>query len=62
MVPFRSSSARQEHALSDPPRSWVIIGGFGFANLFTLFLIPVMYRILAPLSEPRAADTQCLVE
>jgi len=41
---------------------WVIIGGLGFATLFTLFLIPVMYRILAPLSKPRAEETQRLVD
>lgn len=41
---------------------WVIIGGLGFATLFTLFLIPVAYRILAPWSKPRAAETQRLIE
>ncbi len=34
---------------------WVIIGGLGFATIFTLLLTPVAYRILAPLSKPRAA-------
>lgn len=28
---------------------WVIVGGLGFATLFTMFLIPVLYRYLAPL-------------
>jgi hydrophobe/amphiphile efflux-1 (HAE1) family protein len=41
---------------------WVIIGGLGFATLFTLFLIPVAYRILAPWSKPRAEETGRLVE
>lgn len=41
---------------------WVIIGGLGFATLFTLFLIPVAYRILAPWSKPRAAETRLLIE
>jgi HAE1 family hydrophobic/amphiphilic exporter-1 len=41
---------------------WVIIGGLGFATLFTLFLIPVAYRILAPWSKPRAEETQRLIE
>jgi HAE1 family hydrophobic/amphiphilic exporter-1 len=41
---------------------WVIIGGLGFATIFTLFLTPVTYRILAPLSKPRAEETRLLVE
>jgi HAE1 family hydrophobic/amphiphilic exporter-1 len=41
---------------------WVIIGGLGFATLFTLFLTPVMYRILAPLSKPRVEETQRLID
>ena len=41
---------------------WVIIGGLGFATLFTLFLIPVAYRILAPFSKPRAEETRRLIE
>jgi hydrophobe/amphiphile efflux-1 (HAE1) family protein len=41
---------------------WVIIGGLGFATLFTLFLTPVVYRILAPLSKPRAQETQRLID
>ncbi|WP_299965914.1 efflux RND transporter permease subunit [uncultured Roseobacter sp.] len=35
---------------------WVIIGGLGFATLFTLFLIPIFYRYLAGLGhEPGSA-------
>ncbi len=41
---------------------WVIIGGLGFATIFTLLLVPVAYRILAPLSKPRAHETQILAE
>lgn len=41
---------------------WVIIGGLGFATLFTLFLTPVAFRLLAPLSKPRADETRRLVE
>jgi multidrug efflux pump subunit AcrB len=28
---------------------WVIVGGLGFATIFTLFLTPVFYRLIAPL-------------
>jgi hydrophobe/amphiphile efflux-1 (HAE1) family protein len=41
---------------------WVIIGGLGFATLFTLFLTPVTYRLLAPLSKPRAHEARLLDE
>ena len=41
---------------------WVIIGGLGFATIFTLLLVPVAYRILAPLSKPRAHETQILTD
>ena len=41
---------------------WVIVGGLGFATLFTLFLTPVTYRFLAPLSKPRVHETRLLVE
>ena len=41
---------------------WVIVGGLGFATLFTLFLTPVAYRFLAPLSKPRIHETRLLVE
>ncbi|MEM9495176.1 MAG: efflux RND transporter permease subunit [Pseudomonadota bacterium] len=40
---------------------WVVVGGLGFATLFTLFLTPVAYKLLAGLSRPRAAEGQ-LVE
>jgi multidrug efflux pump subunit AcrB len=41
---------------------WIIVGGLGLATVFTLLLTPVTYRILAPLSKPRAAETQKLLE
>jgi multidrug efflux pump subunit AcrB len=41
---------------------WVIIGGLGFATLFTLFLTPVAFRLLAPLSKPRADELHRLRE
>jgi HAE1 family hydrophobic/amphiphilic exporter-1 len=41
---------------------WIIVGGLGLTTLFTLFLTPVMYRILAPLSKPRAEETQKLID
>ncbi|OEJ67367.1 efflux RND transporter permease subunit [Magnetovibrio blakemorei] len=33
---------------------WVIFGGLGIATVFTLFLVPVIYSLLAPYSKPRA--------
>jgi HAE1 family hydrophobic/amphiphilic exporter-1 len=41
---------------------WVIIGGLGFATIFTLFLTPVAYRFLAPLSKPRVHETGLLIQ
>ena len=41
---------------------WVIIGGLGFATIFTLFLTPVVYGFLAPLAKPRAHETQILID
>ena len=34
----------------------VVVGGLGFATLFTLFLTPVAYRLFADFSKPRAAE------
>ena len=36
---------------------WVIVGGLGLATLFTLYLTPVAYLMLARFSKPRAAET-----
>ncbi len=35
---------------------WVIFGGLGFATIFTLFLTPVAFLLLAGLAKPRAAE------
>ncbi|MHA1554729.1 MAG: efflux RND transporter permease subunit, partial [Alphaproteobacteria bacterium] len=35
---------------------WIIVGGLGFAALATLFLTPVLFALLAPLSRPRSAE------
>ncbi len=39
---------------------WVIVGGLGIAALFTLFLTPVAYQLLAGFSVPKAALDQQL--
>ncbi|MEM7547798.1 MAG: efflux RND transporter permease subunit [Pseudomonadota bacterium] len=38
----------------------VIIGGFGFASLLTLFLTPVIYSLLSRLTKPRATASLAL--
>ncbi|MEZ5894119.1 MAG: efflux RND transporter permease subunit [Parvularculaceae bacterium] len=40
---------------------WVVVGGLGFATLFTLFLTPVAFLLLARFSKPRASES-ALVE
>jgi hydrophobe/amphiphile efflux-1 (HAE1) family protein len=37
---------------------WIVVGGLGFATLFTLYLIPVFFSLLAGFSKPRAAEAQ----
>ncbi|SON54440.1 Efflux pump membrane transporter BepE [Hartmannibacter diazotrophicus] len=39
---------------------WVLVGGLGFATVFTLFLTPVMFLLLARFSKPRATGEQRL--
>ncbi|MDJ0909127.1 MAG: efflux RND transporter permease subunit [Woeseiaceae bacterium] len=39
---------------------WVIFGGLLLAALFTLYLTPVLYLLLAPLSKGRMAETKQL--
>lgn len=39
---------------------WVVFGGLGLAAGFTLFLTPVVYRLLAPMSKPRAHEAERL--
>jgi hypothetical protein len=38
----------------------VIFGGLALAAVFTLFLTPVVYTLLAPLARPRAQHAQQL--
>jgi HAE1 family hydrophobic/amphiphilic exporter-1 len=39
---------------------WIVVGGLGFATIFTLYLIPVFYSLLAGFSKPRAREAQDL--
>ncbi|MGF1447002.1 MAG: efflux RND transporter permease subunit [Pikeienuella sp.] len=39
---------------------WVVFGGLGLAAVFTLFLTPALYALLAGLSRPRGAATAAL--
>ena len=39
---------------------WVIFGGLGIAAIFTLYLTPVLYVLLAPLSRSRSAEADRL--
>lgn len=41
---------------------WVVFGGLGIAALFTLYLTPTLYLLLARLSKARAAETDRLAE
>jgi HAE1 family hydrophobic/amphiphilic exporter-1 len=40
---------------------WIVVGGLGFATLFTLYLTPVAFLLLARFSRPRAAEEARLV-
>ena len=37
---------------------WVVFGGLGLAAVFTLFLTPALYALLAWISKPRALQTE----
>ncbi|AKS41225.1 efflux RND transporter permease subunit [Wenzhouxiangella marina] len=39
---------------------WVVFGGLSLAAVFTLFLTPVVYALLAPISKPRAHEADRL--
>ena len=39
---------------------WIVVGGLGFATVFTLYLIPVFYSLLAGLAKPRAKEAEIL--
>jgi hydrophobe/amphiphile efflux-1 (HAE1) family protein len=41
---------------------WVIVGGLGLAAIFTLFLTPAAYALVAGLSKPRAASAQAVAQ
>jgi multidrug efflux pump subunit AcrB len=41
---------------------WVIVGGLGLAAVFTLFLTPAAYALVAGLSKPRAASAQAVAK
>ena len=41
---------------------WVIFGGLALAAVFTLFLTPIVYTLLAPLARPRAQHAQQLAD
>ncbi|MEM6586152.1 MAG: efflux RND transporter permease subunit, partial [Pseudomonadota bacterium] len=35
---------------------WVVFGGLGIAAIFTLFLVPALYTLIAPFGKPRSVD------
>ncbi len=39
---------------------WVIFGGLGIAGVFTLFLVPALYTLIAPFGKPRSVDLERL--
>lgn len=39
---------------------WVVFGGLGFATIFTLFLTPVAFMLLARFAKPRATEEAAL--
>lgn len=41
---------------------WIIVGGLGLATVFTLFLTPVAYFLLARFSTPKATSDQQLAD
>ncbi len=41
---------------------WVIVGGLGIATVFTLFMTPVFYLLLAGFSKPRSTESARLEE
>lgn len=41
---------------------WIMVGGLGFATLFTLFLTPSVFLMIAGWSKPRAAEEQKLLD
>ena len=41
---------------------WVIVGGLGFATVFTLFLTPLFYRLIVPLGGEPGREMRQLAE
>ncbi|MEM8702103.1 MAG: efflux RND transporter permease subunit, partial [Pseudomonadota bacterium] len=41
---------------------WVVVGGLGLATIFTLFLTPAVYRIIAGWSQPPGASEKRLAD
>jgi multidrug efflux pump subunit AcrB len=39
---------------------WIIFGGLGLAAVFTLFLVPAVYTLVARFSKPRASASDQL--
>jgi multidrug efflux pump subunit AcrB len=39
---------------------WVVVGGLGFATVFTLFLSPVLYRLISPLGQVPGRNRRAL--
>jgi multidrug efflux pump subunit AcrB len=39
---------------------WVVFGGLGISAIFTLYLTPALYMLLAPLASARSAETEQL--
>ncbi|MDA8870041.1 efflux RND transporter permease subunit [Rhizobiaceae bacterium] len=41
---------------------WVVVGGLSIATVFTLFLVPALYVVLARLNKPRAREEELLLD
>lgn len=41
---------------------WVVVGGLSIATIFTLFLVPALYVVLARLNKPRAHEERLMRE
>jgi hydrophobic/amphiphilic exporter-1 (mainly G- bacteria), HAE1 family len=37
---------------------WIVVGGLGFATIFTLYLTPIVFSLLAPFSQVRAQEAE----